>query len=79
VDGGHISSFRASENEDGVLKPLVSRTVGFLLREDEEQVTVAGSICKDGEEKETVYRDTLVIPRSLVIKVVYLRKTEHKL
>jgi hypothetical protein len=65
------TSFRASENEDGALKPPVFRTVGFLLREDEEQVTVAGSICKDDEEKETVYRDTLVIPRYLVTKVVY--------
>jgi len=72
-------SFRAGENEDGALKPPVFRTVGFLLREDEEQVTVAGSISKDGEGKEMVYRDTLAVPRYSIIRVVYLSKTEHKL
>ena len=45
--------------------------MGFLLREDEEQVTVAGSTCKDDAEKEAVYRDAPVIPRYSVTKVVY--------
>jgi hypothetical protein len=36
-------------------------TYGIILREDEEQVAVGGSVFKDDEEKGTIYGDTLLI------------------
>ena len=36
-------------------------TYGIILREDEEQVAVGGSVFKDDEEKGTIYGDRLVI------------------
>jgi hypothetical protein len=36
-------------------------TYGIILREDEEQVAVGGSVFKDDEEKGTIYGDTLII------------------
>ena len=54
------------------LKPLIFKSYGVLLREDEEQVTIAGSICHEEDEGETTYRDCLCVPRSCVLNIAKL-------
>lgn len=43
--------------------------VTWLDSAHQEQVTVAGSVCYDADERETICRDCLCIPRQCVPKM----------
>jgi hypothetical protein len=55
------------------VKPVRGITVGFLLRDDEEAVTVAGSYGIEDEADDTNTLGGMCIPRSAVRKVERVR------
>jgi len=42
-------------------------TVGMVVVDNEERLTIAGTVCRD--EGETVYRDSLILPRQYILEV----------
>ncbi len=48
-------------------------TVGMVVVDNEQRLTIAGTVCHD--EGETVYRDSLILPRQYIIEVKELVET----
>lgn len=42
-------------------------TVGMVVVDSEERLTIVGTVCRD--EGETVYRDSLILPRQYILEV----------
>ncbi len=48
-------------------------TMGMIVVDNEQRLTIAGTVCHD--EEETVYRDSLILPRQYIIEVKELVET----
>lgn len=47
-------------------------TVGMVVADNEERLTIAGTVCRD--DGETVYRDSLILPQQYILEVKELEE-----
>ena len=66
VDATHIEDDMAEAKLIGQ-KPVEFTTVGMVVVDNEERLTIAGTV--HHEEDETVYQDSLILPRQYILEV----------
>jgi hypothetical protein len=74
VDATHIEDDMA-ETKLISQKLAEFTTVGMVVVDNEQRLTIAGTVCHD--EEETVYRDSLILPRQYIIEVKELGECDQ--
>lgn len=71
IDATHIED---DITEAELLKRKLAEftTIGMVVVDNEERLTIAGTVCND--DGETVYRDSLILPRQYILEVKELRE-----
>ena len=70
IDATHIEDDMTEAKLIGQ-KPIEFTTVGMIVVDNEERLTIAGTV---GYDEETVYRDNLILPRQYVLEVKELEE-----
>ena len=71
ADAG-LEAIQMDAEQAKAITPLKRKNAGYCLVDDKEKVILCFGVIADGEHGKTVYDQTLVVPKGMVIKITKL-------